>query len=172
MENKDDLISRRAVLNMLHNESVMHVPYEKYEAAAREDVAKIISQQVKNLPGQMTAAEAWEIAGKLKLDEFDGGMSIGDIEQAFGTTDIDYIMKFFTPEEAKAKIEAWENRLKVGDVVEFEDGDKAVVTIVSPDSKTCCVLIQNGDTGSFPIDIFYKIGKTIDIQGILDQLGE
>ena len=113
MENKDDLISRRAALTMLHNESVMDAPYEKYEATAREYVTKIISQQVKNLPGQMTAAEAWEIARRITRDEVLGGFSNEELGKIFDTIYPDEIFNRYTPEEAKAKIEEWEKGLTI-----------------------------------------------------------
>lgn len=154
MENKDDLISRRAALDIVAKDSGMADTYDRIEA----------------LPGQMTAEEAWEIAIKICLEPEYEGMHHDSLEEIFGTDYPACIMRDNTPEEANAKIEAWRSMLKVGDVVEFNNG-AAVVTLVSLKAKVCCVLYQNGNTCAVPIDILYKTGKTIDIQSILDQLG-
>lgn len=114
MENKDDLISRRAALDMLRNESVMHVPYEQYEAAARKHLTADISQQVKSLPGQMTAAEAWDIARKICCDPEGGGLSYKNIMEIFDGIGSGSILNLLTPRRSQGKdrslgkqVESW-----------------------------------------------------------------
>lgn len=172
MENKDDLISRRAVLGMLRDESVMHVPYEQYEANARKYLAEDMSKKVKSLPGQMTAAEAWEVARKICCDSEDGGLSYKHIMEIFDGIGGGSILNILTPEEVRERIEAWENGLKVGDVVEFNNGEKAVITGIDSSSEDYYFLCRNG--AAFPafIENLHKTGKTIDIQSVLEQLGE
>lgn len=113
MENKDDLISRGAVLNMLRYESVMHTPYEQYEAAARKHLAEDMSKQVKTLPGQMTAEEVWDIARRITCDEVLGGFSNEELGEIFDTVYPDEIFNRFTPEEAKVRIAEWEKELTI-----------------------------------------------------------
>lgn len=155
MEDKDDLISRRAVLDIVAKDSGM---------AGTHD-------QIEPLPGQMTAAEAWEIAKEIVCSPIYGYLHYKDLKKIFGSGFSEDILRRLTPEEAKAKIEAWENRLKVGDVVEFADGDKAVVTSIDTISGEYHFLLSSGDTCPGSSDYLRKTGKTIDIQSILDQLG-
>ncbi|MCI8336960.1 MAG: hypothetical protein HFI72_07400 [Peptococcaceae bacterium] len=170
MKNKDDLISRGAVLDILSeiDRATNPVHFLGWEPQL------VAAKQIKKLPGQMTAAEAWEIARKIWLYEDDGGMSLDDTNQVFGTTDIDYIIRAFTPEEAKAKIEAWGNRLRVGDVVEKHAGKetKAIITKLHSDNKFCEAITVSGATGVYEISDLRKTGKTIDIQSVLEQLEE
>lgn len=156
MENKDDLISRRAVLDAIAKDIGMSGTYDIVES----------------LPGQMTAAEAWEVAKAICLDIDDGGFGYDDFKEAFKNMEVREILLNLTPERAKAKIEAWRNRLRVGDVVEFDNGDRAVVTAIDSCSGDYYFLCQNGD--AFPGDAndLRKTGETIDIQSVLDQLGE
>ena len=91
----------------------------------------------------------------------------------FNTTDRELVLLANSPEEAKAKIEAWENRLKVGDVVEYVGVEgKAVVTKLYSDTELCEAMTAVGTTGTYNIGNLQKTGKTIDIQSVLDQLGE
>ena len=152
MENKDDLISRRAVLDVIAKDIGMNETYD----------------MVESLPGQMTAAETWEIAKEIVCNQ-----SEESLQWVFNTADRELVLLANSPEEAKAKIEAWENRLKVGDVVEYVGAEgKAVVTKLYSDSEQCEAMTAVGNTGTYIIDTLRKTGKTIDIQSLLDQLGE
>lgn len=157
MENKDDLISRRAALDAIAKDIGMSGTYDIVES----------------LPGQMTAAEAWEIVRKICCSYVDGGLHIKELQEVFGSFLSSDIMRDHTPEEAKTKIEAWENRLKVGDVVELVFGErKAIVIDISPNNTMCRVLFQDGSVVWCEVEHCKKTGKTIDIQSVLDQLGE
>ncbi len=58
------------------------------------------------------AEEAWEIAKKIGLLKKDGGFSLEELYEIFGT-DITYnIIATHTVQEAKEKIEAWEKAKK------------------------------------------------------------
>ena len=151
MENKDDLISRRAVLDIVAKDSGMAGTYD----------------QIESLPGQMTAEEAWEIARKIVCD-----LSEDALLRIFNTTDRELVLLTESPEEVKAKIEAWENRLKVGDVVEYVGVEgKAVITKLYSDTELCEAMMEIGKTGTYNIRNLRKTGKTIDIQSLLEQLG-
>lgn len=71
----------------------------------------------------MTAEEAWEIARKIIYDVSDGGMSIGDLRNVFGISNFQSALRNNTPQQAKAKIEAWEaeKEIKVGDEVALKE---------------------------------------------------
>ena len=152
MENKDDLISRWAVLDVIAKDIGLNETYD----------------MVESLTGKMTAAETWEIAKEIFCNQ-----SEESLQWVFNTADRKLVLLANSPEEAKAKIEAWENRLKVGDVVEYVGAEgKAVVTKLYSDSEKCEAMTAVGNTGTYIIDTLRKTGKTIDIQSVLDQLGE
>lgn len=97
MENKDDLISRRAALDIVAKDNGMGGTYD----------------QMESLPGQITAAEAWKIARRITHDEVLGGFSNKELEEIFGTMYPDEIFSRYTPEEAKARIAEWEKGLTI-----------------------------------------------------------
>ena len=116
-------------------------------------------------------ADAWELAKKVILATDDGGISLNDITEIFGSAY--YAMRDFTYEEALAKIEAYEKEkeIKVGDVVEDEEGTKALVIDESTEN-TCFVFTENGCVENwYKVDL-KKTGKKISIGDLLRQIGE
>ena len=116
----------------------------------------------------MTAEEAWKILSKILLCPANGGYSAKELEEIFGRTE--HLWEL-TPQEAKAKIEAWEaaKEIKVGDVVE-RDGDIGVVTNIFEDGFSN-VLLENGETRVYQLIRLKKTGRRIDITGLLNQIG-
>ena len=118
----------------------------------------------------MTAEEAWEIAKKILLYPAHGGFNATELEEIFGRTE--HLWKL-TPQEAKAKIEAWEasKEIKVGDVVNV-CGDIGVVTSFGTDGDSIHVIYSDGIVNSYRKDKdIKKTGRHIDIDGILKQIG-
>lgn len=119
---------------------------------------------------QMTAEEAWEIAKKILLYPAHGGFNATELEEIFGRTE--HLWEL-TPQEAKAKIEAWETEkeIKVGDEVDI-CGDKGIVTSFGTDGDRIHVLYLDGIVNSYRKDKdIKKTGRHIDINGILKQIG-
>ena len=132
------------------------------------------------IPAQdMTAEEAWEIAKKLKQ------MNKDELLEAF-RTNVEYIvLRDFTPQQAKAKIEAWEQekKIRVGDVVTITNNDPTSITngktvhtgvITSAHSDNYYDLILgDGLAWSYVAgEKLKKTGRRIDITGLLEQIGE
>lgn len=118
--------------------------------------------------GTMTAEESWEIAKKLFTD-----YSNDELDEIFGKGWSFPKLKELTPQEAKAKIEAWkdEKTIKVGDVVRHE-GLKCVVTRKVQDK--IYTISELGTTPSYSGETIKKLKKTgrhIDIDGLLKQIG-
>lgn len=115
----------------------------------------------------MTAEEAWKILSKILLYPANGGYSAKELEEIFGRTE--HLWEL-TPQEAKAKIEAWEaaKEIKVGDVVE-RDGDIGVVTNIFEDGFSN-VLLENGETRVYQLIRLKKTGRYIDIDKLLKQI--
>lgn len=115
----------------------------------------------------MTADEAWEIAKKILLYPANGGFNSTELEEIFGRTE--HLWEL-TPQEAKAKIEAWEaeKEIKVGDFVEFEDEIFCVTSLVG---EYCCGIDVNGYVYSANKKDTKKTGRSIDIERLLKQVG-
>ena len=117
----------------------------------------------------MTAEEAWEILSKILLYPANGGFNSTELEEIFGRTE--HLWEL-TPQEAKAKIEAWEaeKEIKVGDEVGY-DGEIGVVTNTDDKAGFFNVLFKNGKTAAYKSERLKKTGRHIDIDGLLKQIG-
>lgn len=137
------------------------------------DTARVIYIREKDVfpVPDMTAEEAWEIAKKLKQ------MNEDELMKAF-RTNIEYlVLESFSPQQAKAKIEAWEaeKEIKVGDEVEFDDTANDIHRSMYVTSKyndtDYCGICRNGDTYCVHKLSLKKTGRHVDIEGILKQIG-
>ena len=93
-----------------------------------------------------------------------------ELEEIFGRTE--HLWEL-TPQEAKAKIEAWEaaKEIKVGDEVDI-CGDKGIVTSFGTDGDRIHVLYLDGIVNSYRKDKdIKKTGRHIDIDVVLKQIG-
>lgn len=123
----------------------------------------------------MTAEEAWEIAKKLFAD-----YSNVELDEIFGKGWSFPKLMELTPQQAKAKIDAWkaEEEIKVGDEVVPKktpnvDEHKFIVTrIYKDDGKIDGVsLFDGGVFSGRKIENYQKTGRHIDIEGLLKQIG-
>lgn len=122
----------------------------------------------------MTAEEAWEIAKKILLYPSQGGYNSGELEQIFGRTE--HLWEL-TPQEAKARIEAWEaeKEINVGDEVRLkrDPGDEYKFFVTDKDGFEISGF--SGFKGSVfscrNIRLYEKTGRHIDIEGLLKQIG-
>lgn len=110
-------------------------------------------------------ADAWELARKIenKLD-------IPTAREIFDAYRIADILDNFTPQEALAKIEAYEesNAIKVGDVV-YADGVQGVVIDIISD-EGCYIYNENGCIEEHWFKDLKKTGRHIDIEHLLEQI--
>ena len=121
----------------------------------------------------MTAEEAWEIARKIVLLEDEGGISAKDMVHMFGVKFPRDIVREYSVQEVKTKIEAWEaeKEIKVGDEVDV-CGDKGIVTSFGTDGDALHVLYFDGIVNSYRRDKdVKKTVRHIDIEGLLKQIG-
>ena len=116
--------------------------------------------------------DAWEFVRKLTTLVGDGGMSAQEWELIYKMK-TDRIIDEYTPQEAIAKLEAYEKKVEVGDVVRLKGSDKEyVVTTIDEDrcSEIYCGVSKDGRW--FSQCNVEKTGKHIDIQSVLEQIGE
>ena len=119
-------------------------------------------------------ADAWELAKKIlygndkQLIEIFGSY----VDPAyFDLTCKREIINNHTPEEALAKIEAYEKEIKVGDVVEC-DGHKGVVVKVFQGGGVNIVYENGVISVSHPSRKCKKTGKHLEVADLLRQIGE
>lgn len=123
----------------------------------------------------MTDDEAWEIAKKLFAD-----YSNVELDEIFGKGWSFPKLMELTPQQAKAKIGAWEaeKEIKVGDVVrvtlgKLDEGetDTALITWVH-ENNWYDLIMKNGLGWTYVNgERIKKTGRHIDIDGILKQIG-
>lgn len=115
--------------------------------------------------------DAWELAKKISNMKLDVAVEVFDCTKLFDVIDK------FNPQEALAKIEAYEKEkeIKVGDEVVRDGDEEKTVFIVT---RICGSFIsgfdKDGKTHSyiFPNRFIQKTGKHIDIESLLRQIGE
>lgn len=143
------------------------------------DTARVIyirEEDVLPVP-DMTAKEAWALAGRIICEEKDGGMPIRKLAQIFGTNELSLIMSKYTEKEVKRKIKEWEeqNEINVGDVVCVSLGNEgesapALVTLVH-ENNFYDMIMNNGLGWTYVNgDRIRKTGRHIDINGLLKQI--
>lgn len=119
----------------------------------------------------MTAEEAWEIAREIETMRSDTLLKIFDTDNPY------CILQDFSPQQAKAKIEAWEaeKEIKIGDEVEFDDTTnnlhRSMIVTSKFGESDYCGICKNGDTYCAHVSQLKKTGRHIDIDGILKQIG-
>lgn len=117
--------------------------------------------------------DAWELARKIVLDVSKGGIPERNMRSMFGEKwTVSDILKNYTPQEALAKLEAYEKEIEVGDVVRLKGSDKEyVVTTIDEDrcSEIYCGVSKDG--AWFAQCNVEKTGKHIDIKSVLQQIG-
>lgn len=112
--------------------------------------------------------EVWELASKIQ------GLDCKIREKIYGIYKMPMIFEKFTPQEALAKLEAYEKEqaeIKVGDVVKPEKGVEFVVTYISSDSHLFGITFTGDTYSALPMKYCTKTGKHIDIKGVLRQIG-
>ena len=117
--------------------------------------------------------DAWNLAIKLWLPSSYGGLKGSEVMNIF---DCDYyaIAKLYTPQEALAKLEAYEkeNEIKVGDVVEIESTKECYVILAIYGKIIWGYSCEGNESPLQELDgvTITKTGKHIDITSALEQL--
>lgn len=76
-------------------------------------------------------SEAWELAKRIALPEYDGGISVDDLKETFGTGDPDVIFNAFEPDVVKHLVKKIDD-IHVGDEIQISDDTKIVVMFKDP----------------------------------------
>ena len=136
------------------------------EAMKGEDVS--FTDDLLNTGYNKGLNDAWELAKEV------WAMSLRERDDAFGYEKFIDVLEDYTPQEAFAKLEEYEDsKIEVGDVVKLLR-TMQVCIITRIQDKSVRVLFKDGTGGMIdvPIDEIEKTGKHINIQQILDSIGE
>ena len=115
--------------------------------------------------------DAWELARKIVLKAEMGGICYDDFKKIFGVGDHVTVLRTLSPQEALAKIEAYEvsQQIQVGDVVKSKDSElEFIVTAINGISVQG--VARNGDVYNTERKHIEKTGRHIDISSILEQI--
>ena len=118
-------------------------------------------------------ADAWELAGKLVFSEKNGGFNVRRIEEIFGTQRYPDVFRWFTAEEALAKIEDYERtkEIKVNSIVENSMGVLGVVT--RDENTNVYVMWTDGSCGKREKKCLKNTGRTANtLTALLQQIKE
>lgn len=123
--------------------------------------------------------DAWELAKKIALNTHDGGIDAKELEAIFGTHDSYTIFKENDVKDALAKLEAYQEEIKVGDVISLR-GVEAVVTCIYPDDTFDGIKITADDKygrlggvyAGYPLSSWEKTGNHRDLSAVLAEIGK
>ena len=116
--------------------------------------------------------DAWELVKKIALNTYDGGIDAKKLEAIFGTHDSYTIFKENDVKDALAKLEAYQEEIKVGDVVEREVMGIFVVVNVNTDTDCYTLMNKDGRVTCASKKQISKTGKHIDLSAILAKIGK
>lgn len=171
----DEVLVKAKIHYIINQET--ELPYEVKERNNGKIAPRTIWVKEEDIqPEQtMTAEEAWEISKKLFADYSDI-----ELNEIFGKGWSYPKLMEMTPQQAKAKIEAWEayKVIDIGDEVALEsdpddDDYKFIVTYIDNDENMIGGF-SGFDGGVFSerdIRIYRKTGRHIDIKGMIKQIG-
>ena len=120
--------------------------------------------------------DAWELARKVSH------MCLDDMNKCFDLEDLDkygadiMLYEHYTPQEALAKIEAYEKsqQIQVGDVVKVRTGAGSehigVVTQITANQNCACIVYADGSTEMNTANNMTKTNKHLDIEHLLEQI--
>ena len=116
--------------------------------------------------------EVWEF-----LDRIEHAIKSSVLIEVFGYSNIGDILDHFKPQEALAKLKAYEeaqNKIEIGDVVKstlYVDINCGIVANIT-DNKADLVHKDGKFSVNVPLKFLVKTGKHLDLASILEQIGE
>lgn len=136
----------------------------------RDDVQKQVNEAY-----QRGLDDAWEAARKIVLDRDEGGTSIVDLTEIFGSCTIQQVFRMYTVSHAVAKLKAYEEKrkaddeIKVGDEVIYIE-HKFIVFATETEEHYASLFDVNGRHASASQSKCKKTGRHFDIPKILEEM--
>lgn len=122
--------------------------------------------------------EVWEFAKKVILGRNDGGLSVREIEDCFGSATYSIgVFQKYSYREAKEKYEAWKKQkeaIHVGDEVKHKQhGWKAFVTNISEFGYLTLMRGLGESSSGFNLEDFEKTGKhCAEVEELIKKISE
>ena len=169
----EDKIRRQA-------EEITRLLIENKELKAKYDVLKTswddCEEKVNDTCNTARAeghSEAWELARKIVIPN---GYSNCDLNEIFGSSDLQHVLENYTYTEATAKVAEWrmaKEEIKVGDVVSHEEKYEEKYGVVISEGTICFRgFTDDGTPFEWYKERCTKTGRHIDIDSFLKQIGE
>ena len=116
--------------------------------------------------------EVWELAKKIAVEPENGGYDSMQLHDIFGFSDMDLVFTRYSPQEALAKLEAYEKEkatFKRGNIVLFVDTDELGIYIGQyADGMHAVVFDECNVPQKVSTEEIRKTDKHIDIQSVLE----
>lgn len=118
--------------------------------------------------------EAWELARKIVCLQKDGGKPVEWLEDTFGSTRTDLVLRNYSALEAIKQVEVKEHEeIKVGDVVTNDKDWEGVVTWISPLDEYLVIILKDGTALHWDKKDFKKTGRHFpQIEEVIKQMQE
>jgi hypothetical protein len=94
--------------------------------------------------------------------------------EIFGTTALSILTELYTPQEAFAKLKAYEEaqEIKLGEIVIVNIPDEKGIVIVKCQDGEYKVLMEDFDIVKLPASKLTKTGRFVALNNIIEQIGE
>lgn len=118
--------------------------------------------------------EAWKLVRRIACMPEYGGETATWLKDVFGDVDVCNIIRDYSVSEAIEKIEKYESeRFNVGDEVTDWNGEKGVITQISPNREYILVVLESGIAIRWKKAKFKKTGRHFpQIAEVLKQMQE
>lgn len=168
-----DISNNHIVVSKIDERKAIEEAYQKGFEVGQHEATTLEYQQGLN--------DAWKAAKKIFGYEFDGGLPVDELRNAFGfksgpfcTADI---LRTNTASEAIAKLKAYEEQkkpdeIKVGDEVTPKSNDiNWLGVVVGVDDTNAMVMTRDGYTAMYRLEILKKTGRHFpQVAELLEQM--
>lgn len=150
----------------VRNEEYHEYPYETeidYNSEGELDKLPMLVNGVDTYSYNKGAEDAWELAKMINANYDKGGLKLTELQEVFGTHNINNIFVENTYQEAKAKLDAWEKakeEIKVGDLVYVTNSKRGNGIVSRIDRDWCTVIWVDGSSGKWHINELAKTGES------------
>lgn len=120
--------------------------------------------------------EAWELARRISSGKEHGGFDLDELEEIFKASTRAKVFREFTPQKAAECVALWEARqnIQVQDQVRYRDTNHigVVMKVIGQDNDIEYYVLWGSGISSYErANDLTKTGRTIDIAGLLAQIG-